>query len=360
MYKEPLRSRCRRLTGLTAIRTSVLVIATGTVLAAPPLPNLGASREALTVSGLSSGAYMAVQLQIAHSATFKGAGIVAGGPYYCAEGQVSRALVNCMSPSPKAQPPSSDQQALIVNELAKTGKIDHPEHLRNQRVWMFSGGNDRTVERSVMDALDGFYKKQLPPASIRYVKNPDAGHAMISVAESKPNTCASSETPYINQCQQFDAAGDLLDHLVGPLNPRSRIPQGELLSFDQRPFVTGKAVDASLADEGHAYVPKSCRNGECRIHVALHGCRQNTGTIGMRFVEGAGYNAWADSNRLIILYPQTVSRSGLAFGSWKFMFNPKGCWDWWGYTGNGYHTRDGVQIQAIMGMVAQLVKPVSR
>ena len=37
-----------------------------------------------SISGLSSGAFMTVQLHLAHSAKFVGAGIIAGGPYRCA------------------------------------------------------------------------------------------------------------------------------------------------------------------------------------------------------------------------------------------------------------------------------------
>ena len=51
-----------------------------------------------TVSGLSSGGYMAVQLHVAHSASVRGAGVLAGGPYYCAQGSVWTAAWNCMSP----------------------------------------------------------------------------------------------------------------------------------------------------------------------------------------------------------------------------------------------------------------------
>jgi poly(3-hydroxybutyrate) depolymerase len=333
-------------------------------LAAPALPSL--STEGLTVSGVSSGAYMAIQLQVAHSATVKGVGIIAGGPYYCAEGRMSRALANCMTPSTTTQPPTPEQQAQTLADMARAGKIDNPGNLREQRVWMFSGGNDHTVARPVMDALEGFYRKMVPASAIRYVKNPDAGHAMISVADDKPNACGSSDPPYINQCQQFDGAGDLLGHLLGPLapptprTPRSQNPAGVVLRFDQRPFVSGKAVDASLADDGYIYVPKPCRSGGCRIHVVFHGCRQNAEEIGMRFIEGAGYNAWADGNRLVVLYPQTISRYGLAMGSWKYLFNPKGCWDWWGYSGAEYHTREALQVRAVMGMVEQLAKPVFR
>ena len=133
-----------------------------------------------------------------------------------------------------------------------------------------------------------------------------------------------------------------------------------MLSFDQRPFLAGRPVDASMADEGYVFVPKECLSGGCRIHVVFHGCRQATEAIGARFVTEAGYNAWADSNRIIVLYPQIRSRYGLAIGSWKYMMNPKGCWDWWGYTGANYHTRDGLQIKAVSAMIDRLAKPVRK
>ena len=45
-------------------------------------------------------------------------------------------------------------------------------------------------------------------------------------------------------------------------------------------------------------------------------------------------------------------------GAWPwpttFVYNPKGCWDWWGYTGAGYHTRTGAQIEAVGNMLERL------
>ena len=58
--------------------------------AAESLPELGADIGSTSVSGLSSGAYMAGQIEVAHSKDIKGAGIVGGGPYACAEAQASR------------------------------------------------------------------------------------------------------------------------------------------------------------------------------------------------------------------------------------------------------------------------------
>jgi len=64
----------------------------------------------------------------------------------------------------------------------------------------------------------------------------------------------------------------------------------------------------------------------------------------MTFVEGSGFARWADSNRMVVLFPQ-VSAS---------LVNPKGCWDWWGYTGSSYLTEQAPQIIAIWQMVERL------
>jgi poly(3-hydroxybutyrate) depolymerase len=58
----------------------------------------------------------------------------------------------------------------------------------------------------------------------------------------------------------------------------------------------------------------------------------------------AGYTRWADTNNIIVLFPQTAATP----------FNPQGCWDWWGYTGREYLTRKAPQIVAVRRMVEQL------
>ena len=325
--------------------------------AAPSLPRLSADTSAVTVSGVSSGGYMAVQFQVAYSALVRGAGVIAGGPYYCAAGSVTRALGNCMEPAGEDAPPSPAETLKAIRQLAEAGRIDTVEKLRDDRVWLLSGGKDKTVAPAVMDSLAAFYRGVLPDEAVRYVKVADAGHAMLSVADAKPNACDTSRPPYINRCEDFDAAGQLLAHLLGPLKPVVTPPDGEIVAFDQRPFIDGRPIDASLGNEGYAFVPAACRGGGCRIHVAFHGCRQSAGEIGRRFVEGAGYNNWAAGNRIIVLYPQTATRYGFAFGSFQWMFNPKACWDWWGYSGSGYHTRDGAQMRAVRAMIEALGLP---
>ena len=82
------------------------------------------------------------------------------------------------------------------------------------------------------------------------------------------------------------------------------------------------------------------------MHIALHGCTQDAGSIGKKFVQLAGYNRWADANHIVVLYPQTTASPFAPF-------NPKSCWDWWSYvTGSdSYVTKFGKQIAAIKAML---------
>ena len=329
-------------------------------LAAPALPALGSDSSAVTVSGISSGGYMAVQFQVAYSKLVKGAGIIAAGPYDCAEGSAVRALSNCMAPTRWAPPPAPGDVKARMESRARLDLIDPPAALADDKVWVLTGGADHTVERPVVDALVGFYKAWVPAESIRLVTLPDAGHAMISVSDTKPNACDTSEPPYINRCGDFDAPGELLGHLLGKLKPKSVPEPGHLVTFDQRPFTGGLPADISMGEQGFAYIPASCRAGGCRVHVAFHGCRQGEDQVGRRFVEGAGYNAWAETNRLVVLYPQAVARSGLAAGSMRWIYNPKGCWDWWGYSAVDYATRNAPQMVAVRKMIARLAEGVEQ
>jgi poly(3-hydroxybutyrate) depolymerase len=129
------------------------------------------------------------------------------------------------------------------------------------------------------------------------------------------------------------------------LKPRAEKPAGDLVTFDQKPF-TSSANGAGMASDGAVYIPSACRKDKgCRVHVAFHGCGQNRAAVSDAFVSGTGFAAWADSNRLIILFPQAEA---------DLAVNPLGCWDWWGYTGFQYLTRDAPQITAVHAMVTKL------
>lgn len=330
--------------GLAAGLLIAGLLTAGPLASADKLPALNAAIGETSVSGISSGAYMAVQMQVVHSSIMRGAGVVAGGPFGCAEGRVDQALGSCMEGTPDPRP-----LAAKVRELAKGNQVDAPEHLARQQVWLFSGSNDGVVRTPVMRSLDAFYQEFMAPERIFLQDSLAAGHVFASNEAS--GACAVTGPPFLANCA-YDAAGELLQHIYGRLQPPAAVaggaPAGRLIEFDQRPFATGGARSSGLADTGFLFLPRSCEEGApCRIHVAFHGCRQDAATVGRAFVEHAGYNRWAAANRIVVLYPQTKA-------TWGLPFNPKGCWDWWGYTGSDYAARSGKQIRAVRGMVDQL------
>ena len=321
---------------------------------AQPLPLPAMQTVQVSVSGLSAGGYMAVQFEVAFSASVTGAGVIAGGPYDCARGTVYLATTVCSCTSDllacRVQP-GGTQVALLVDQtaqLARGGLIDDPAHLARHRVWMFSGAADSVVPRAVMNDLLSYYRQYLAPGQISYQSNIAAQHAMPTDDYGKP--CAFLGSPYINNCD-YDAAGQLLKWLYGPLSPRnSGAPTGQWLEFDQSEFLPLPTLHG-MASSGFVYLPSGC-DGQatgCKLHVVFHGCLQDLSHLGREFLEHSGYTAWADSNRIVLLFPQAAP-------IYPFT-NPKACWDWFGYDSAFYATRLGHQMAAVKRMVDRLTGP---
>ena len=68
----------------------------------PALPTYNADIAQTSISGLSSGAFMAVQFGTAWSSIVIGVGAIAGGPFGCSEGSESTALSTCTGGAPAA------------------------------------------------------------------------------------------------------------------------------------------------------------------------------------------------------------------------------------------------------------------
>ena len=306
------------------------------------LPRLNILPGSLTVSGISAGGYMATQYQLAYAKDVIGAGIIAAGPWFCAEGSLLRALDECMQGGligPDVAPLIAAARA-----SATAGFIDDPSWLAPDRIYLFHGAHDATVGAAVVDSLLRFYRAFIPPERIHYETRVAAAHGFP--ASERGGACATAASPWINDCD-YDGAGELLRQLYDGLHEPAGGLQGQLQPFDQQGYVSGGAL-ASFADSGWIYVPKDCAAGSpCRVHVAFHGCRQGGDFVGAAFARDAGYNRWADANRIVVLYPQVAK-------SWVWPFNPQGCWDWWGYSGPNYATRDGVQLTSIHRMLQAL------
>jgi poly(3-hydroxybutyrate) depolymerase len=310
---------------------------------AEPLPEMFLDTPGTTTSGLSSGAYMAVQLHVANSTDITGAGVVAGGPYFCAEGRLPTALNRCMQTFMGA--PDVEELLIHARALAGAGRIDPLLGLADDRVYLFSGTQDGTVTRPVMDATRDFYRQAgIAEQSIKYIDDVPAGHAFI--VEEAANACGVTESPFINDCD-YDQAGDILRHLYGPLQPPGAMDPSRLLEFDQTEFLANPETHG-MASTGFVYIPAVCLSGEtCRLHIAFAGCKQTPVDIGDQYARTTGYNRWAETNRLVVLYPQSSPSSG----------NPNGCWDWWGYDDPAYHTKQGRQMTAVARMAGRLGVP---
>ena len=321
------------------------------------LPALGADVDQTSVSGISSGAYMAGQFEMAHAKRVIGAAIIAGGPYGCSESifadampgtgtallNLSKAINGCMLDMlglwGVGDPTELAQKA---KTRAEKGEIDPIADVVKNKVYLFSGTSDHTVVPAIVKRAAEFYEKLgVPQSNIKLVTSFPAGHAFVT--DDEGGACERSGEPYVVDCD-YDQAGDLLRHIYGDLQPRVASPQGEFMNFDQRPF---RASDdnGGLAETGVAYIPKSCREAKgCRVHIAFHGCAQNREKVGDAFIRESGFARWADSNRLIVLFPQIAASP----------INSQACWDWWGYTGPHYLTRDAPQIAAVNRMLDAL------
>lgn len=310
------------------------------------LLSLSAFAHNITVSGISAGAYMAQQFQIAYSERVSGAGIVAGGPYYCAKNQMMDALNKCMKTMMGT--PRSEDSLSEARRAEGANEIDSLNNLRHAKIFVLAGTQDQTVLPEVGAILVKSYGDfGVDRTNIQFVNDMKVGHAFPTL--SYGNSCPTpSQSPYISNCSR-DIAGEILTHLMGPLNARGVARAENFRTYDQLSSVAldEDKANISMGKTGHAYIPQGCESGTCPIHVAFHGCKQTLDDIGDTFLKNAGYNEWAESNRIIVLYPQAVK---------SFMpNNPNGCWDWWGYTGPKYHTKNGPQMKVVMKNIEDLI-----
>src|SRR5260370_5389349 len=96
---------------------------------------------------------------------------------------------------------------------------------------------DSVVKQSVMNDLQTYYRHFISGSNIKYIKNVAAEHAMPT--DFFGNACTFKGDPFINNCH-FDAAGDLLKWIYGPLNPinTGALDDQRFIEFDQSEFIS--------------------------------------------------------------------------------------------------------------------------
>lgn len=293
----------------------------------------------VTLSGFSSGAYMAQQFHFAHSDRVRGVALLGAGPYDCARGELNTAVEQCMF-SP-IEPLQATTFRALAEQRAQSRQIQPLSNLRSDHVWLFRGNADPLLPEAVFTQAAELYNQFVEPGRLTVEKRAGVGH--VWPTKDFGVACSGSEAPFIGLCG-YDAAGEFLTALYGFMHEPAE-QAGEVIEFDQT-LAVGSSV-MGLAETGYAYIPQDCVNGSsCSLHINFHDCSHSAEAVGDNFVRNNGLNEWAETNRIVVLYPQAAATEGSE--------NMQACWDWWGYTGADYATLDGVQIEAVVRMISHI------
>ncbi len=281
----------------------------------------------ITISGISSGGFMASQMATIYSDQIAGVAIVAGGVFYCAEnifqenmleygpsayfnyGITSDGILKIVDPlqiipitagssksymeplpsNPLYQalgvcmghPEKTHQADLLkdgtnrpmnlnfLNDFSSQGLIANTSNISNQRVLIYQGSNDETVRAGMADKLQEFYTRLgVSNANLKMVLS--QGNHNFPTERENGIPCDEAKPPYIANCK-IDLAGQILAHLLN----RNLIQA----KFNSRNLhvVAQKDGPSSVATYGYLYANPLCLNNPaaCDVHVALHGCKMS-------------------------------------------------------------------------------------
>jgi hypothetical protein len=328
------------------------------------------NQDTVTISGLSSGGYMAGQFHIAHSKHIKNVAIFSAGPYYCSLGDFDKISKDCM-----ANPENLDLNLLvnIAKEFSDLKLNDDLAYLKDAKVYNFMGLKDTRVLPGVSQKLDEFY--QIFDAKVMNEVVEDSQHA-FPTDNPENNKCDYLGFPFINNCEingaynalkyitsdfkknKFDAF-EKLDNYREILK-NSKIKLENLIEINQSQYFNYENI--SMNEKAFVYIPDNCKNKQnvCDLHVAFHGCRQTLDHIQMSFIEKTGYLQVAEIFDFVLLFPQAKLSEDIPF-------NPNGCWDFWGYNTSlkisshedgdkkYFSTKKGKQIAAVWNIINDLV-----
>lgn len=218
----------------------------------------------ITVGGLSSGAFMAVQTHVALSGTVKGAAVFAGGPYWCAEGDFGKANTNCMALGTNID---TDKLIQYLKTNQEKGLADDSENIKDSNVYIFSGTSDYLVNPLVNKQTAEFYEKL--GANIDANFEFAAAHTMPT--NDFGGICTVTMPPYIGKCS-FNGAQASLQHLH-PEKVSDEIGEANAANIYK---IAQNTADTVMGPDAYAYIPEACQSSdaECSLHVVFHGCSQ--------------------------------------------------------------------------------------
>jgi len=312
------------------------------------LEEYNVDKETITVSGGSSGGFMASQMHVAFSSKINGAAIIAGGPYFCSEGDLGKAALCGTTPNSI----DTARLASLTLDFESKGDVDPTGNLANDKVWVFHGSLDSVVDPGVGFTIVDYYKRfGLLDENLYLDTSFPCQHSLPTEDVGGECDKLNPNEAYLNLCG-YDSAHDLLQFFYGPLiKSSSSTPLlGQYLTFDQNEFIalpSGSSMDSS----GILYVPSGCvdKTTQCRLHVVFHGCNQCKIIQEDKFTLGSGFCQVGELNNIIMLFPQTD----------RSVENPQACWDWWGYNDpvgmeGQFALKTGRQTEACAAMVDRI------
>lgn len=353
----------------------------------------------ITVSGISSGGFMAAQMATIYSDRISGVATVAGGVFYCAQNHFQEKLTQygsssylafgvaskdfftkrvepleinpiyqsvgvCMETPEKAHDGGNGPMNLeFMKEFESQGLIAPIKNISRQKVFIYQGKDDDVLRPGMAAKLKEFYERMgVAPLSLKVILR-QGGHNFPTDREDGIR-CDEEKVPYIANCK-WDLAKEILQHTLGRKLERAKF------NADHLHIVSQSEAPVSLHTYGYFYASEFCMKhpGACDLHVAFHGCKMSDDyddnfqkmfeskinlshiltvqdyelraripQMGAKiFAEKSGYAEYAESdkNRLMVYFPQTRITTE------NYPANPKGCWDWYGWTGAEYPTNKG-------------------
>jgi poly(3-hydroxybutyrate) depolymerase len=184
---------------------------------------------------------MAHQFHIAHSEHIMGAGIIAGGPYYCARGSILDAVTKCskfvdlscqalvtMIEGDTSLCEGADRTPQDANQIDRVARESFEEakkrntlsNIATDKVYLFSGRHDGIVPHGVMDAVYHLYtdsdKLGLNEGNVEYNREFPARHTVVRDSFNRPEgkvvgDCIlppappppTEENSFIDDCQKI-------------------------------------------------------------------------------------------------------------------------------------------------------------
>ena len=333
----------------------------------------------LSISGISSGADLVVQLQVAFSNLVDGTGVFAGQAYRCAVtrfpldnlSHVADASVPFCDGCPpnttlgydhcKRHPDVAKNVSRLVEyakEQAAAGNVSSLQTLAKRKVFLYRGTKDTTYNKGAVQATaDFFLAAGVPQPSLFFEKNIQSAHLVPTI---DPYLCWWEEWSGPDNCT-FDGARHVLEWVHGTKalaagrDNRTQKLYGKqyLRDFDQTRYFNKDGRDALLADTAKVFVPLGCAKAgaKCNVHFFFHGC----GVMATYevFTQFAGFNEWAMLNNFVVVYPKMSNRG-------KITQMSGGCFDGYGDTGRDYALRSGPQMATVANMMRAIGKKPSR